>query len=168
MTGAGDAGAAPRRAGREILFSFLRFLAVSILLYIPYDRFVAPHYSRLVALIAKPFLALFGVALAMEQALRITEDIALNPLVYVSLVIAVGRIPWRSKLAPAGIGVAILTVANALTVFLAFMSAHRNSEAMWAETEFLSLTMNFFVPLLLWLVLLPIRSVFPLFGSSDR
>jgi hypothetical protein len=164
--GAGEPGG-NRGAGREILFSFLRFLAASIVLYIPYDRFVAPYYSRLVALIATPFLSLFGVRLVMEQALRITEDIALNPLVFLSLVIAVGRIPWRSKLKPACLGVAILTAANSLTVFLAFMSAHRNSEAMWAETEFLSITMNLFVPLLLWLVLLPIGSVFPFFRTKE-
>jgi hypothetical protein len=166
MTGEPVSDRGGRRAGREILSAFLRFLGVSIVLYVPYDRFVAVSYSRLVALIATPFLALFGVDLVMAQALKITEDISLNPLVFLSLVIAVGRIPARSKLRAALIGVAILTALNALTVFLAFMSAYRN-ERMWTETEFVSLTMNFFVPLLLWLVLLPIRSTFPLFGKNE-
>jgi hypothetical protein len=161
MNGAG------RRGGREIVLFFLRLLVVSIVLYVPYDRYIAEYYSRLIAVIAKPLLAVFGYEMIMEKALRITEDIALNPFVFLSLVIAAGRIHWRTKLRAALIGAAILTAANSLTVFLAFMSEYRNSERMWAETEFLSLTMNFFVPLLLWLVLLPIRSVFPFFRSNE-
>ena len=168
MTGERDRGRGNHKVGREALFFFLRFLVTSVVLYIPYDRYVAVCYSRLVAFIAKPFLALFGCKMIMEQALRITEDISLNPIVFLSLVIAVGKIPWRSKLRAGALGVGVLTIANALTVFLAFMSEQRNSERLWTGTEFLYLTMSFFVPILLWLALLPIRRAFPFFGKDSE
>jgi hypothetical protein len=79
----------------------------------------------------------------------------------------VGHIPWKAKLRGAGAGIAILAVANAVTVTLAFVSNYRQSEAWWTGTEFLNLTNNFFVPILLWLVLLPIRSAFPFFRDTD-
>jgi hypothetical protein len=47
------------------------------------------------------------------------------------------------------------------------VSNYRQSEAWWTGTEFLNLSNNFFAPILLWLVLLPIRSVFPLFKDSN-
>jgi hypothetical protein len=151
---------------RELILFFLRFLAASIALYIAY-LLARTYYLRLIALLAKPLLAAFGYKIIMEKAALITEDISLNPVVFLSLVIAVGKIPWRPKLRAAAVGVAVLTAANAITVFLTFMSYYRNSERLWAGTEFLALTINFFVPILLWLALLPIRSAFPFFGKND-
>jgi len=157
---------AARWGGREILLFFLRFLAASFALYGLYIV-AGTYYAHAIAFIARPLLAVFGYKMIMEQALRITEDISLNPLVFLSLVVAVGGIPWLKKLRAAAIGVAILTAANSFTVFFAFVSSYRNSERLWTGTEFLSLTMNFFVPILLWLVLLPIRSIFPFFSGKD-
>jgi hypothetical protein len=158
---------APRGAAREILLFFLRFLAASIVLYLLYYFVIGKYYVRFIALMAKPALAAFGYRFVMATAVKITEDIALNPFVFLSLVAAVGRIPWKAKLRGAGIGIAILAVANAVTVTLAFVSNYRQSEAWWTGTEFLNLTNNFFVPILLWLVLLPIRSTFSLFRDSN-
>jgi len=155
----------PSGAAREILLFFLRFLAASIALYLVYvvaGRF----YTRLIALLASPLLSAFGYKLVMDKATAITEEISLNPVVFLSLVIAVGAIPWRAKLKAAVIGAAILTALNSLTVFLAFASFYRNSERLWTGSEFLSLTINFFAPILLWLVLLPIRSAFPFFRDN--
>jgi hypothetical protein len=157
---------APRGAAREILLFFLRFLGISIALYLVY-AVAGKFYTRLIALIASPLLSVFGYELVMDKANAITEDISLNPVVFLSLVIAVGAIPWRAKLRAAVIGVAILTALNSLTVFLAFVSFYRNSERLWTGSEFLSLTINFFVPILLWLVLLPIRSAFPFFRDNS-
>jgi hypothetical protein len=157
---------APGGAAREILLFFLRFLAASIALYLIYvvaGRF----YTRFIALLASPLLSAFGYELVMDKANAITEDISLNPVVFISLVIAVGAIPWRAKLRAAIVGTAILTALNSLTVFLAFASFYRNSERLWTGSEFLSLTINFFVPILLWLVLLPIRSAFPFFRDNS-
>ncbi len=145
-----------------MLLFFLRFLAASIALYLVYLA-AGRFYVRLIALIAKPLLSAFGYELVMDKANAITEDISLNPVVFLSLVIAVGAIPWRAKLKAAVIGVVILTALNSLTIFLAFVSFYGNSERLWTGTEFLSLTINFFVPILLWLVLLPIRSAFSVF-----
>jgi hypothetical protein len=156
---------APRGVAREILLFFLRFLGASIALYLVYvvaGRF----YTRLIALLASPLLSAFGYKLVMDKATAITEEISLNPVVFLSLVIAVGAIPWRAKLKAAVIGAAILTALNSLTVFLAFASFYRNSERLWTGSEFLSLTINFFAPILLWLVLLPIRSAFPFFRDN--
>lgn len=151
---------------RELLLFFFRFLAVSIVLYIAYIL-GGKYYSHFIAILAKPLLAAFGYEIIMNKAALITEDISLNPVVFLSLVIAVGKIPWRLKLRAAAAGIAVLTAANAITVFLVFLSSYRNSERLWTGTEFLSLTMNFFVPILLWMALLPIRSVFPFFGKND-
>jgi len=158
---------AARWGGREILFFFLRFLAASLVLYGLY-LVAGTYYAHAIAYVAKPLLALFGFRMIMETALKITEDISLNPIVFLSLVIAVGKIPWLKKLRAAAIGFAILTAANSLTVFFAFVSSYRNSERLWTGTEFLSLTINFFVPILLWLALLPIQSVFPFFKGTDE
>lgn len=158
---------APPDPAREILLFFLRFLAVSIALYLLYYFVIGKYYVRFIALMAKPALAAFGYEFIMDNAVKITEDIALNPFVFLSLVAAVGHIPWRAKLRGAGIGIVILAAANALTVTLAFVSNYRQSEAWWTGTEFLSLTNNFFVPILLWLVLLPIRSAFPFFRDNS-
>jgi hypothetical protein len=156
---------APRGAARETLLFFLRFLAASIALYLVYVA-AGRFYIRLIALLASPLLSAFGHELIMEKANAITEDISLNPVVFLSLVVAVGAIPWRAKLKAAAVGVAILTALNSLTLFFAFMSLYGNSERLWTGTEFLSLTINFFAPILLWLVLLPIRSTFSLFRNN--
>ncbi len=158
--------AAARGAAREILLFFLRFLAASVALYLVYV-FAGRFYVRLIALVAKPLLSAFGYELVMDKANAITEEISLNPVVFLSLVAAVGAIPWRAKLKAAAIGAAILTALNSLTVFLAFASFYGKSERLWTGTEFLSLTMNFFVPILLWLALLPIRSAFPFFRDNS-
>ena len=143
---------------RLVLVFLLRFLAVSIPLYLVYT-WVGSYYTRLVAYGAKPFLSLYGIELTIGRALVITEEIALNPVVFLSLVLAVQRIGWLKKLKAAALGMAILTVANIVVVFLLFMSAERHSEKLWTGTEFLNLTINFFLPLLLWFLLLPLRSV---------
>ena len=158
---------APRGTAREILLFFLRFLAASIALYLLYYFVIGRYYVRFIALMAKPALAAFGYKFVMDNAVKITEDIALNPFVFLSLVAAVGRISWKAKLRGACLGIAILAVANALTVTLAFVSNYRQSEAWWTGTEFLSLTNNFFAPILLWLALLPIRSTFSLFRDNS-
>ena len=162
-----EKSAAPRGVAREILLFFLRFLAASIALYLLYYFVIGRYYVRFIALMAKPALAAFGYKFVMDNAVKITEDIALNPFVFLSLVAAVGHIPWKAKLRGAGAGIAILAVANALTVTLAFVSNYRQSEAWWTGTEFLSLTNNFFAPILLWLALLPIRSTFSLFRDNS-
>jgi hypothetical protein len=151
---------------REIFFFFIRLLAASIVLYLAYVV-AGKYYTRLIAVIAEPLLAAFGYEIIMDKAIAITEEISLNPVVFLSLVIAVGRISARAKLKAAAIGVAVLTAANALTIFLSFVSYYRNSENLWTGSEFLSLTINFFLPLLLWFVLLPIRSAFPFFKASE-
>jgi hypothetical protein len=156
-----------RGAAREILLFFLRFLAASIALYLLYYFVIGRYYVRFIALMAKPALAAFGYEFIMDNAVKITEDIALNPFVFLSLVAAVGHIPWKAKLRGAGAGIGILAVANAATVTLAFVSNYRQSEAWWTGTELLNLTNNFFVPILLWLVLLPIRSAFPFFRDTS-
>ena len=158
---------APGGAAREILLFFLRFLGISIALYLLYYFAIGNYYVRFIALMAKPALAAFGYKFVMDNAVKITEDIALNPFVFLSLVAAARHIPWRAKLRGAGIGIAILAVANVLTVTLAFVSNYRQSEAWWTGTELLNLTNNFFLPILLWLALLPIRSTFSFFRDNS-
>jgi hypothetical protein len=140
--------------GRAVFLFFLRFLAASILLYLVHAK-IGAHYMRLVSLMAKPLLSLNGIELNMQRALKVTEEISLNPVVFLSLVIATRPVQAMKSLGAALAGFAILSVANALTVFLIFVSAQRGSESLWTGTEFFNLTMNFFVPLLLWVVLLP-------------
>lgn len=152
--------------GRAVFVFLLRFLAVSIPLYIAYT-WVGDYYTRFLAYCAGPLLAIAGVDLTIERALTVTEEISLNPVVLVSLVVAVQRIGWRKKLRAALLGVAILTAANIAVLFLLFMSAHRESEGLWTGTEFLNLTINFFLPLLLWFLLLPLRSVQDVRGTNE-
>ena len=142
---------------REVLAFLLRFLAVSIPLYIVYT-WVGSYYTVFTASCAKPFLGAFGIDIRVDRVLSVTEEISLNPVVFLSLVVAVRRIGWLSKLKGAVIGLLILTAANIIVVFFLFMSAHRQSEGLWTGTEFLNLTINFFLPLLLWFLLLPVRS----------
>jgi len=147
---------------KEILLFLLRFLGASIAFYALYEL-AGSVYIRLLGLAAKPALALLGYEFVVEKALKIKEDLAINPGVFLSLVIAARHIPWRARIRPAVIGVAILTIVNALTLTLVFVSSYRGSEALWMGSEFLGLTINFFLPIVLWLVLLPIRQAFPFF-----
>ncbi len=146
------------RGAKGVLLFFLRFLAASVILYLIYTK-AGIHYMRIVAYGAKPLLAIFGHRLVMDRALAITEEISLNPLIFLSLVIAVTNITIRIRLRAAAIGVLILTAANSITVFLSFLSFYRGSEQLWSGTEFFNLTINFFLPLLLWFLLLPVRSM---------
>jgi hypothetical protein len=146
------------RGTKGVLLFFLRFLAASVLLYLLYI-WAGIYYMRLVAYGARPLLAISGYRFVMEPALRITEEISLNPVVFFSLVIAVSNVRIRTRLRAAMIGFLILTAANSITVFLSFLSAYRNSEQLWTGTEFFNLTINFFLPLLLWFLLLPLRSL---------
>jgi hypothetical protein len=148
-----------------VLVFLLRFLAVSIPLYLVY-AWIGSLYTRLVAYGAKPFLSLYGIELTIDRALAVTEEISLNPVVFLSLVIAVQKIGWLKKLKAATLGMVILTVSNVVVVFFLFMSADRQSEALWTGTEFLNLTINFFLPLLLWFLLLPLRSIQDFMGKK--
>jgi hypothetical protein len=154
-------------AGRWITVFFIRFVVASLLLYILYLRF-GEHYARLIAHGASPLLALFGRKVIMSKAMLVTEDISLNPVVFLSLVFAVMKIPAVRKLRGAVTGFVILTAANSLTVAMAFLSYYRGSEALWTGTEFFSLTINFFLPLLLAFVLLPVIPVLPRLGAGDQ
>ncbi|MBU8923264.1 MAG: hypothetical protein KOO63_15720 [Bacteroidales bacterium] len=138
---------------------FLKFLGASLVLYLIYLK-AGFIYMRLIAWGAGPLLAIFGRELVMENALKVTEEISLNPVVYISLVFAVSGIPWKEKIRPAILGVIILSVANILTVFLVFMSYYMKSETLWTSTEFFNLTINFFLPILLWFVLMPVGGLF--------
>jgi len=160
----GDAGNGPgtRSLARELLLFFLRFLGASIVFYALY-MVAGTIYVRFIALLAKPLLALLGYELVLEKALKIKEDLSINPGVFLSLVIAVRHIAWRVRIRAAAIGVVILTVVNTLTLFLTFVSYYRGSERLWAGSEFLGLTINFFLPIVLWFILLPIGQAFPFF-----
>lgn len=162
MNEAGGKGRPAESLARGILLFFLRFLGASIIFYVLY-LVAGGIYTRFVALLAKPLLALLGYEMVMAKALKIKEDLSINPGVFLSLVIAVRYIAWRVKLRAAVIGVVVLTVVNALTLWLTFVSSYRNSEVLWAGSEFLGLTINFFLPIVLWLMLLPIRQAFPFF-----
>lgn len=139
---------------KGLLMFFLRFVAASFVLYLIYLK-AGFIYMHIVAWGAKPLLAIFGRELIMKNALNVTEEISLNPAVYLSLVTATGGISWRRKIRPAAVGIAILTLANMLTVFLVFMSYYLKDEMLWTGTEFFNLTINFFLPILLWLLLIP-------------
>ena len=151
--------------GLGVLLFFLRFIVASTILYLIYAK-AGTYYARVVAYGAKPLLALFNYRIVMEKALAITEDISLNPIVFLSLVIALAGVPIATRLRAALWGCIILTAANVITVFLAFLSTYSGSEELWTGTEFFSLTINFFVPLLLWILLMPVRFPIPLKGRS--
>lgn len=156
-----------RRPGMKgILVFFVRFIVVSLVLYTAW-MFVGRYYTLIVAYGAKPLVALTGNSLDVKRALSVTEEISLNPVVYVSLCIAVSGVAWRSRVRPALIGVLILTAANIITVFFMFLSASTGSEQLWTGTEFLNLTVNFFLPILLWVLLMPKGDLLPVNPSSD-
>ncbi|MDD3643185.1 MAG: hypothetical protein PHQ19_06980 [Candidatus Krumholzibacteria bacterium] len=163
MTGDPNVSKAERHAGRLLAF-FLRLLLASIVLYLVWTK-AGIAYMYVIAWGAKPLVALTGHTLVIEQALTVTEEISLNPVVYLSLVIAVTGVPLKARIRPAAVGVAILTAANIATVFLIFLSHYRNSEQLWTGTEFLNLTINFFLPILLWFVLCPKGDTLPALTS---
>lgn len=148
----------PSGIGRIAAFFFLRFLAVSIPLYLLYTV-AGIHYMKLVSYVSKPLFGLFDLNLSMQRALTVTEEISLNPIVFLSLVIATSRVGASRKLRAALLGFVILTLANSITLFMIFLSASRGSERLWSSTEFFNLTINFFLPILLWVVLLPVVSI---------
>lgn len=144
--------------GRYTALFFVRFVAASIPLYLLYVV-AGTHYVKLVAYVAKPLFALSGLELAMQRALAVTEEISLNPIVFISLVLATMGIRASRRIGATVLGFVILTLANSITLFLLFLSASRGSERLWSGTEFLNLTINFFLPILLWMALLPIPSI---------
>lgn len=154
------------RGFRGVLFFLLRFIAASIILYLIYVK-AGIYYMKVVAYGAKPLLSLFGYEIILERALKVTEEISLNPVVYLSLVSAAGGVTFLRRLKAAIWGVVILTIGNSVTVFLAFLSYYKNSEQLWSGTEFLNLTINFFLPLLLWIILMPVGSMFS-FGAKPK
>ena len=149
-----------RSWNRWILVFFIRFLFASIILYLLYLK-LGIYYARLICHGARPLVSLFGYRVVISRALLITEDISLNPVVFLSLVIAVMNVPVIKKLKGAVMGVIILTLANSLTVSMAFLSYYRGSETLWTGTEFFNLTINFFLPLFLAFALLPVKSALP-------
>ncbi len=151
---------------KRILIFFVRFIVVSLVLYTAW-MFTGRYYTLVVAYGAKPLVALTGNSLVVENALKVTEEISLNPIVYLSLVIAVNGVAWKERIRPALIGVLILTAANIITVFFIFLSAFTRNEQLWTGTEFLNLTVNFFLPILLWVLLMPKGDLMPVNSSSD-
>jgi hypothetical protein len=152
----------PGRPGlRQILLFFVRFIVVSVVLYTAWS-FIEKYYALIVVYGAKPLVAITGNSADVDRAMKVSEEISLNPIVYISLVAAVAGVAWRARLRPALIGVLILTAANVIVVFLMFMSAFTRSEGLWTSTEFINLTVNFFVPILLWVLLAPKGDLTPL------
>lgn len=151
---------------KKMLVFFVRFIVASLVLYTSW-MFIGKFYTLIVVYGAKPLVALTGNSLDVERALLVSEEISLNPVVYVSLVMAVTGVPWKERIQPALIGVLILTAANIITVFFMFLSAFTRSEQLWTGTEFLNLTVNFFVPILLWVLLMPKGDLLPVNPSSE-
>ncbi|UCF05071.1 MAG: hypothetical protein JSV33_14300 [bacterium] len=152
-------------SAKEIFFFLLRLLAASIILTLIF-RWVGRYYTWLIAHGAGPLLSLFGYEIVIERAYKIIEDISLNPVVFLSLVIAVTRVRIAVRLKAAAWGIVILTVLNMVTVFLIFLSAYKGNDRLWTGTEFLNLTINFFLPILLWFLLMPLRTIVP-FGNKN-
>jgi hypothetical protein len=153
---------------KRILVFFIRFIVVSLVIYLAWEfAYGGRIYTLLVAWGAKPILALTGNSLDVDRAMQVSEEISLNPIVYLSLVIAVKGVAWKERIRPALIGIGVLTVANVITVFLVFLSAISKSEGLWTGTEFFNLTINFFVPILLWALLMPKGELMPVSPSSE-
>ncbi len=151
---------------KRMLVFFVRFVVVSLVLYAAW-MFIGKFYTLIVAWGANPLVALTGNTLNVDRVLNVSEDISLNPVVYISLVIAVTGVAWKEKFRPALIGVLILTAANIITVFFMFLSAFTRSEQLWTGTEFLNLTINFFLPILLWVMLMPKGDLLPVSSLRD-
>ncbi|HSG29484.1 MAG TPA: hypothetical protein VLA34_13475, partial [Candidatus Krumholzibacterium sp.] len=94
----------PSASWNAIGWFFLKFLGASLLLYLAYMKF-GFVYMRIVAWGAKPLLGIFGKRLIMENAMKVTEEISLNPAVYLSLLVAVPGMSWGARVRPAVIGV---------------------------------------------------------------
>ncbi len=141
-----------------ILLFLLRFIAASALLYLLYRK-LGSYYVQLLSHGAEPLLSIFGHSIDIDRALLVTEDISLNTIVFLSLVIASAGTPALARLRSALSGLAILTAANILVVFLMFLSVYEKSERLWTGTEFMNLTINFFLPILLWFMLIQVKSI---------
>jgi hypothetical protein len=151
---------------KKMLVFFVRFIVASLVIYTAWI-FIGRFYTLFVAYGAKPLIALTGNSLDVDRALKVTEEISLNPVVYISLIAAVTGVAWRERIRPALIGVLILTAANIVTVFFMFLSAFTRNEQLWTGTEFLNLTVNFFLPILLWALLMPKGDLMPVRSSND-
>ena len=138
---------------------FLRFIGASLLLFALHMK-AGFIYMRLISWGAKPLLSLFGYNIIMEKSDEISAAVSLNPVIFLSLVIALSGVSIKEKIAPAITGTIILTAANVITVFLSFLSFYTNNEVLWTATEFLNLTVNFFLPLLLFIILTPVKKFF--------
>ena len=153
---------------KKIFVFFIRFVVVSLVIYFAWEfAYGGRIYTLLVAWGAKPILALTGNSLDVERAMQGSEEISLNPIVYLSLVIAVKGVAFKERVRPALVGIGVLTVANVITVFLVFLSAVSKSEGLWTGTEFFNLTINFFVPILLWALLMPKGELMPVSPSNE-
>ncbi len=157
--------AAGRPDMKRILVFFVRFVVVSLILYTAW-AFIGRFYTLAVAYGAWPLVALTGNSLDVKRAMQVSEEISLNPIVYISLIVAVTGVAWRRRIRPAFIGLLVLTAANIITVFLMFLSALTRSEQLWTGTEFLNLTINFFLPILLWGLLMPKGDLMPVSSSN--
>jgi hypothetical protein len=155
-----------RPISRKILIFFVRFVLASLILYSAW-MLIGKYYALMVAWGTKPLVAVTGNTLDVERILLVREEISLNPVVYLSLVFAVTGVPWKERAVKALIGVLILTAANIITVFFMFLSDAMQNEQLWTGTEFLNLTINFFLPLLLWVLLMPKGDLLPVSSSSD-
>ncbi len=155
-----DASGTERNGGGHLLRFFLRFLAVSIVLYVVYI-FAGKYYVMVLGWAARGIMAVFGYSIDLSRLPSIVEDIALNPVVYLSLLIAVTGAGWRERVKPAVIGLAVLTAFDVLIICLVYLSFMTGSEALWEGTEFLYLTINFFLTVLLWFVLCPKGDLIP-------
>lgn len=148
-----------------MIWFFLRFVGASLLLFSLHMK-AGFIYMRLISWGAKLLLALFGHDIIMEKSNQITAEVSLNPVVFLSLVIALSGVSVKEKIVPAITGTVILTIANIITVFLVFMSFYMNNKILWTGTEFLNLTINFFLPLLLFIILMPLKRLF--FNDPSR
>ena len=144
--------------GRFAALFFVRFIAASIPLYLLYVV-AGTYYMKLIAYVSKPLFDIFDIQLVMQRALKVTEEFSLNPIVFISLVLATMGIRASRRIGATALGFVILTLANSITLFLLFLSSSRGSERLWSGTEFFNLTINFFLPILLWMALLPIPSI---------
>lgn len=160
-----EAGAYGTGIWKVVLVFLLRFLAISIPLYIA-DRWLGPYYMKALAYGAKPILALFDIEMTVASALSVTEELSLNPVVFLSLVVAVPRIGRTQRLRAGAIGFLILAAVNIIVLILLATSRAVDSEKLWTGTEFLYLTINFFLPLLLAFLLLPLRSLREFMGEK--
>ena len=149
-----------RKGGGRILRFFLRFLAFSVVLYALY-LLAGKYYVLGMGWTAKGIMAVFGYSIDLERLPSIVEELALNPVVYLSLVLAVTGAGWRERVRPAILGVVILTAFDILVICLVYLSFITGNETLSEGTEFLYITINFFITILLWFVLSPKGDLIP-------